>query len=166
MQMFTLTRDKHQSKRYCADCADTNKEVRAELAAAHATRDLDITDDSQEIEGQTCEACQRLISQVPAHLGTYRVQAQVTFTVEVDLQARSATDAEFQVDAAIGGANFNLIMRDMQVRIEGNLDDPEKVSVDDCQYEVEPASRVAPEQNVFVSSSQERMMEGIRGTLL
>lgn len=156
-QMFTSTHNQHRIRRYCADCADTNKEVRAELAAAHAARNLDISDDHEEIEGQMCEACQRPIASVSAHLGTYRVQAQVTFTVEVDLQARSATDAELQVDAGIDGANFDLIMRDMGVRIEGNLDDPEKVNVDECQYLVEPAKSVPPEQDVFVSPTQERM---------
>jgi phosphoribosylformylglycinamidine (FGAM) synthase PurS component len=166
MQMFTSTRDKHQDKRYCADCADTNQEVRAELAAAHATRDLDITDDQREIEGQTCQACQRLISQVPAHLGTYRLQVQVTFIVEVDLQARSATDAEYQLDEAVDRADFNSVMEDIKTEVETWIEDPEKVDVNDCQYHVEPASRVAPEQNVFVSPSQERMIEGIRGTLL
>jgi hypothetical protein len=155
--MFTSTREEHRTRRYCADCADTNKEVRAELAAAHATRDLDVSSDQEEIEGQICEGCQRPISQVPAHLGLYRVQAQVTFTVEVDVQARSATDAEFQVDAGVNGANFALIMRDLGVRIKGELDDPDKVSVDECEYFVGPGKSVPPEQEVFVSPSQERM---------
>ncbi|HZU03365.1 MAG TPA: hypothetical protein VFA10_27105 [Ktedonobacteraceae bacterium] len=114
MQMFTSTRDKYKARHYCADCADTNKEVRAELAAAHTAHFLDITDDPQEIEGKTCEACQRLISEVSDHPGTYRLQAQVTFPVDVVLQARSATDAEYQLDEGVERADFAIAMQDLR----------------------------------------------------
>jgi hypothetical protein len=55
MQMFTSTREEHRTRRYCADCVDTNKEVREDLAATHATRDLDVSSDLEKVNVDECQ---------------------------------------------------------------------------------------------------------------
>jgi hypothetical protein len=152
--MFTSTRDKYQVRRYCADCADTNREVRDELAAAYTRGELAVSDASLEIGDHRCVACECLIRDVPAYQGEYRVEVELTFPVTVTLKAKCATDAEFRLADVLEGANFRKATGKIESVIDALLNGRTKVTADDYRSVVLVAKRLPPEQGVFLVPGQ------------
>jgi hypothetical protein len=138
-----------QRRVYCVECADTNPDVQAIIERASLEERLEIFDDLAGAEDEKCVGCGRSIGEVPAYQRTYRVKVRITFEVEVDLQAASATQAQFLTSEALGTATFVKGQREIKHTLE-EVPMAEEARVDDhCLYQVELGEVVPPDQDLF-----------------
>ncbi len=144
-----------QRKTYCVECADSKPEIQVELEKADAQDELEISDQPEDALGEECVSCQRTIDQVRAETRLYRVKATLTIEIEVDVEANSATDAQYAVYWAL--PTLALPEDEITSAMKEHIPATQQATVNDWTCVVEPAKVIPPEQNLFVTPTQERL---------
>jgi organic hydroperoxide reductase OsmC/OhrA len=142
-----------QRKAYCVECADEKPELQAEFEKADEKEELEISNQPEDALGEECVSCHRQIDQVRTETRSYRVRAYITLEVDIDLEADSATEAQY----AISGTLADLVLPENEIEtvLEEHIPMTEQAQVQDWNYTVTPAKIIPPEQNLFVSPTQE-----------
>lgn len=143
-----------QRKTYCVECADSKPEIQTELEKADERGELDISDQLEDILGEACVSCHRLIDQVRAESRPYRVKATLTIEVEIDVEANSAIDAQYTVSRALPTLDWP--EDEITTALEDHIPMAEQVILNGWTYTVEPAKVIPPEQNLFITPTQHR----------
>ncbi len=140
-----------QRKAYCVECADSLPEVQAELEKAEDEGNLEISDRPEDAQGEECTACHRPIDQVQAESRSYRMKVTLTFECEVDVEAGSATQAQFFVRETLSTIHLDKSKEALMTELEENVTMAETARVDDCFYEIGPAKLIPPDQDAELS---------------
>jgi hypothetical protein len=136
-----------QRKTYCVECADSLPEMQAETQKAEDEGQLEISDLPEDAQGQECVSCHRPIDQVRAESRSYRMKVTITFECEIDVEAGSATQAQFFVSETLSTIHLDKSKDTLETELEENVTMAERARIDDCFYEVEPAKVVPPDQD-------------------
>ncbi|HLZ56858.1 MAG TPA: hypothetical protein VKR06_07915 [Ktedonosporobacter sp.] len=160
-QRLTSLRNPNYPRHFCPECADGRTEATAELALAYEAGSLEITNEVEEEE--QCSVCLRPIADVPADERSYQIELQLTFSCTVELNAKSATSAEYTLASALDAISFDKAQDGLERTLSEQLHETEQIeiesiSVDDCEHEVGEARSIPP----FVSPTQERFVEHLR----
>jgi organic hydroperoxide reductase OsmC/OhrA len=152
-----------QQKAYCVECADSLPEVQAEIEAADDKGELTISDQPEDALSEECMACHRQIDQVRAESRSYRVRAQITIEIDIDLEADSATEAQYTALWTL--AKIHLPEDEIETVLEEHIPMAEQAQIQEWTYEVELAKVIPPDQDIFVSPTQQRFLDSLSGRI-
>jgi hypothetical protein len=155
MTQIITTGQGGQRKAYCVECADTKPELLAEFEKADDQGELEISDRPEDALSEECVSCHRQIDQVRTATRSYRVRAHITLEVDIDLEADSATEAQYAVSWTL--AHLVLPEKEIETALEEHIPMTEQAQVNEWAYAVELAKIIPPDQNLFVSPTQERL---------
>jgi hypothetical protein len=146
-----------QRKAYCVECADTKPELLGEFEKADEKGELEISDRPEDALGEICVSCRRQIDQVRAEPRSYKVKAQITIEVEIDLEAASATEAQYAVTWTLAKIDLSAGENKIKTALEHNVPMTEQAYVNEWTYRVEPAKEIPPDQDLFITPTQQRL---------
>lgn len=141
----------------CVECADSKPEAQTALEKADNEGELEISDRPEDALSEECVSCHRQIDQVRAETRSYRVRAHITIEVEIDLEAASATEAQYAVSWTLANIDIPESEQEIKMVLEQTVPTTERAEVNEWTYQVDPAKENPPEQDLFVSPSQERL---------
>ncbi len=82
---------------------------------------------------------------------SYRMKVTITFECEIDVEAGSATQAQFFVSETLSTIHLEESKEALKTELEENVTMAEEARINDCFYEVEPAKLIPPDQSLCVS---------------
>jgi hypothetical protein len=132
-------------KAYCGDCADAEPLVQAELEK-YEDEGIEVSDRQEDVLGEECCVCHRLISHLKAEPRTYQVIASFTIDCEIELRAASATQAQFLVTEALAD---KFPYNSLDAQLKKQIDQAIGVELSECSYEVESVKVLPPDLSKY-----------------
>src|SRR5579859_5565405 len=120
-------------KTYCGSCADVDPLVQDELKK-YDDEGLEVSDREEDALGEECCVCHRQISHLRVEPRKYQVRAALTFEFDVDLQALSATQAQFSVLEALAEDPSVDAYTFLEDEIESRIEQVIEANIRKCIY--------------------------------
>lgn len=142
-------------KTFCGDCADNEPLVQDELKR-HEEEGLEVSDREEDALGEECYVCHRQISHLRVEPRKYRVKAAFTFEIDVDLEAVSATQAQFSVLEALAEDPPEKICDRLEKEVESRIEQAIEADIRKCVYGLRSVQVFPPDLDKYVVLAAEK----------